>query len=172
MTGGSPVITLMDASQVHVDVLVDEVDVGKIREGQQAGLTLDSFPDRELAGHVDFMAPTPTDEAGLISYKVSIALEQNDLPVRVGMTANAEIVTREVQGALVVPNRAIEVDRDSGRYYVAKLVNGVPARTEIELGLRGETHSQVVSGLEDGDEFAIMTVSGRDRLRAVFEGGG
>ncbi len=171
VTAGSPVITLMDASQVHVDVLVDEVDVGKVREGLQVSLTLDSFPDGELAGHVDFIAPIPTDEAGLISYKVSIFLEPSDLPVRVGMTANAEIVTREVQGALVVPNRAIEVDRDSGRYYVAKLVDGVPARTEIELGLRGETHSQVVSGLEDGDEFAIMTVSGRDRLRAMFESG-
>jgi HlyD family secretion protein len=172
VSGGNPVITLIDASKVHVDVLVDEVDVGKVREGQQVDLTLDSFPDEELSGHVDFIAPAPTNEAGLISYKVSIDLESNDLPVRMGMTANAEIVTHEELGALVVPNRAIEVDRDDGRYYVAKLEDGVPARTEIELGLRSETHSQVISGLEEGDEFAIMTVSSRDRLRAVFEGEG
>jgi HlyD family secretion protein len=172
VTAGGPVITLVDVLQIHVDVLVDEVDVGKVREGQPVSLSLDSFPDEELTGRVDFIAPAPTNDSGLISYKVTIGLEPNDLAVRVGMTANADIVTREEQGTLVVPNRAIEVDRDSGQYYVAKLVDGVPARTEIELGLRGETHSQVVSGLEDGDEFAIMTVSGRDRLRAVFEGEG
>jgi len=72
---------------------------------------------------------------------------------------------------LVVPNRAIQIDRETGKAYVDKMVNGEPVRTEIRLGLRNEVQSQVLEGLQDGDVIAIRTANRRDRLQQLFFGG-
>ena len=49
-----------------------------------------------------------------------------------------------------VPNRSIQIDRSTGRAFVEKLVDGVPTRTEVQLGARNEQYSQVLSGLSEG----------------------
>jgi hypothetical protein len=74
---------------------------------------------------------------------------------------------------VVVPNRAVSVDRSAGEpvAYVEKVnEQGNPTRVEVELGLRNDTVSQVLSGLEEGDRIAIRSTSGRERLQQVFEG--
>ena len=75
-----------------------------------------------------------------------------DAPLRVGMSATAIITTAEVDDAIVVPNRFIQLDRESGKASVYKLVDGEPVRQEVELGLRNERASQIVAGVDAGDE--------------------
>ena len=78
-----------------------------------------------------------------------------DIPLKAGMTANATIVTEQREGVLLLPNQAIQVDRESGRTYVEKIVQGEPVPVEIELGLQDEFVSEVVRGLEEKDEVVI-----------------
>jgi HlyD family secretion protein len=105
---------------------------------------------------------------------VTINLDNNDPRLRAGMTADATIETDRLEEVLVVPNRAVSVDRSSGEptAYVEKIdETGNPVRTEVELGLRNETVSEVLSGLEDGDQIVISGLSRQERLQQVFEGG-
>ena len=73
------------------------------------------------------------------------------------MSATAIITTAEVDDVVLLPNRYIQRDRESGRAFVYKMVDGEPRLQEVELGLRNERESQILAGLDDGDEVALVT---------------
>ncbi|HIP97638.1 MAG TPA: hypothetical protein EYH32_10540 [Anaerolineae bacterium] len=100
---------------------------------------------------------------------MAIVLEPTDLPLRAGMTANAAIVVQKVEDVLVVPNWAIRIDRETGRAYVEEIsANGDVGEVEVELGMRNERVSQVISGVEEGDTLVVRTISSRERLRQMM----
>jgi HlyD family secretion protein len=161
-------IVLADLSRFHMEVEIDELDVGQVSVGQQVVVTLDALPDVELAGQVEAIAPTSFRADGVVSYFVKIGLTVGDAPVREGMSATAGIVVRRLEGVLLVPNRALRRDRETGKVFVEKLVLGTPQETEVEIGSRDEQVSQVLRGLAEGDTVIIRSVSSRDRLREAF----
>lgn len=166
VTPGAPMITLMDPSSFHVDVDIDEVDIGQVEIGQEVRITLDAFPDQELPGHVDFIAPVASTELGTVSYVVRVSFDPTFAALRSGMTANITIVTEQKQSVLLVPSRAITVDRESGLLYVERVVDDELVRTEVEIGLQDEYDSEVLRGLDEGDEVVIGESDMRERLRA------
>lgn len=159
VTAGTPVIRLIDASTFHLDLDIDEIDIAKILVGQEVTITLDSLSDRELMGEVEYIAPTATFVEGIVTYGVKVKIDPADIPLKVGMTATATIVTERKEGILLLPNRAIQIDRERGRTYVEKMVQGEAVPVEIEVGLRDEFVSEVVRGLEEGDEVVIREVA-------------
>ncbi len=165
VSGATPVVVLVDNSRFHLDVSVDEVDVGQVSVGDTVSVTLDAFRDGSITGHIESVSPVPTIESGVVSYPVRIALDETALSLRAGMTANATITTEEHQGVLVVPNRAIQIDRETGQLFVEKSVDNLPKRVEITTGLRNESASEVISGLDEGDVLVIRSISGRERLQ-------
>lgn len=156
VTAGTPIIRLIDVSTFHLDLDIDEIDVAKILMGQEVTIALDSLPDRELQGEVEYIAPTATSVEGIVTYGVKVKISPTDIPLKAGMTANATIVTERKEGVLLLPNRAIQIDHESGRTYVEKMVQGEPVPTEIEVGLQDELVSEVVRGLGEGDEVVVQ----------------
>lgn len=169
---GQPGIVVTDLSRFHLDVLVDEIDIGKLAEGQPVNVTLDALADAVISGHVESISPTPVDSGGITAYKVTVVVDEASAPLRSGLSATASIVTDELTDVVLLPNRAIQIDRTSGRAFVEKIVGGVPTTTEVQLGARNEQFSQVLAGVEAGDELAIRSGSGLERLRATMFGGG
>lgn len=167
-----PAVVVTDLSRFHIDIDVDEIDIGKLSEGQRVRVTLDAVPEAEIAGHIDRIALTPTTTAGVVSYKVTVVLDESDTTLRSGLSATASVVTEELNDILVIPNRSIQIDRSSGRAYVEKIIAGIPTQTEVQLGARNEQQSQVLSGLQEGDQLAIRSGSGLERLRSTMFGGG
>jgi len=171
VSSATPVLVLVDDAQFHLTVSVDEVDVAQVRVGDTVSITLSSFRGAVLTGHVTVVSAVPTIESGVVSYPVTIALDPTDLPLRAGITANASIMTERRDGVLVIPNRAIQIDRTTGQLFVERLRDGVPERVEITTGLRNEAMSEVLSGLEEGDELAIRTLSRAEQTRRRLGGG-
>jgi HlyD family secretion protein len=175
-------IILIDDSRLHVDVAVDEIDISRVEVGQPVSVALEALPGEELAGQVASISPATTDSeellksptgaaSGVPAYIATIELTHNSPGLRVGMSANATIQTQIHEGVPLIPNRAIQIDRETGKEYVDKLdEEGLPVRTEITTGLRNETDSEVLSALAVGDEVLIATISGQERLRRGFEG--
>jgi macrolide-specific efflux system membrane fusion protein len=82
------------------------------------------------------------------------------------MTANITIVADRREGVLLMPSRAISVDRDAGVFYVERLADdGEIERVEVEIGIQDATYTEVLRGLEEGDQLVIGGVTIRDRLR-------
>jgi HlyD family secretion protein len=173
--GGQAAVILTDMSAYHIDVEVDEIDIGRLAGDQRVVIAIDAIPDQEFTGHVADISPGPIQGAssGIVAYEVTIALDSDEPRLLPGMTADATIETDRLENVLVVPNRAVSIDRSSGEpvAYVEKVgEDGNSIRVEIELGLRDETVSQILSGLDDGDQIVIRGLSRQERLQQVFQG--
>jgi HlyD family secretion protein len=171
MSGGQPAFILTDLSAYHVDVMVDEIDIGRVRVGQPVTLTLDALPGETLSGEVTQIADTAQVETGVVSYKITVDLDPSDAPLRAGMTANVEIVTERRENVLLAPNRFIRIDRTTGQTFVDKLVGGEIQTFEVQTGLRDETYSEVPAGLAEGDVVVLVQQSTREQLREAFQMG-
>lgn len=169
---GMSAFRLLDLSSFPIEVSVDEIDIGQIQIGQEAIVTLDALPGVELAGHVDSIASAASTEGGVVTYSVRVVLVENDPQLLVGMTANVAIETQRLENVLLVPNRAVQVDRETGRFYVEKVTPQGSILTEITPGLSNESFTLVLSGLEEGDQIIIRPLSSSRLLRGAFSFGG
>lgn len=172
LTGGQPAFILTNLSEYHIDITVDEIDIGGVAEGQPVTTTLDALPGEMLTGEVEKIADTAQFDSGVVTYKVTIQLAPEDAPLRAGMTANAEIVIERRENILLVPNRFVRIDRTTGQVFVDKLVGEVIQPIEIQIGLRDETFSEVLAGLNSGDIVVLVKESSQERLRRAMEMGG
>nr|HMN31509.1 HlyD family efflux transporter periplasmic adaptor subunit [Caldilineaceae bacterium] len=144
----------------------------QVQLGQSVSLSVDALPDADLTGQVTAISPTANDISGVIAYEVTVAPDPTDAPLRAGMSATAIITTAQVDNVVLLPNRFVQVDRQSKRAFVYKLDNGALVLQEVELGLRNEEESQILAGLTDGDQVALVTQSSEERLRGALFGGG
>ncbi|GIK71795.1 MAG: hypothetical protein BroJett021_07830 [Chloroflexota bacterium] len=166
-----PAIVLTDLSQFKMKVLVDEIDVRQVAVGQNVRLSVDALPGAEITGKVTEISPTASNINNVVAYEVTVVPDATDQPLRVGMSATAIITTANVDDVILAPNRFITIDRNTGEAYVFKMVNGEPVRQQVELGLRNERESQILAGLQDGDQIAFVTQSSEERLRGALFGG-
>lgn len=158
-------VELADTASLEVVLNVDEVDVGLLALGQPAVVTVSTWPEKTIAGTVASIAPKASaSSTGVASYEVRVALGDTDLPVRIGMTADADLITAEQTGVLLAPSQAITADREAGKYYV-NLVGEDPAgnrtftQTEVTIGLKDSANTEITGGLQAGDQMLIGEIS-------------
>jgi HlyD family secretion protein len=159
-------VVIANTSTYVIKMDVDEMDIGQIAQGQRATVTLDALSGQTLEGSVTDIAPSPATSGSdsIVTYEVTITLAGSgqDIGLRSGMTANATIETRRLENVVVVPNKAIQTDRstDETIKYVEKIGDrGEVTRTEIKLGLRSGSVTQVLAGLAEGDKVLVKTTT-------------
>jgi HlyD family secretion protein len=147
---------------MEVVLNVDEIDIGDLAVGQAAVVTLESWPETEIESEIVYIAPysNSSPESPVVTYEVRLTLQETELPIRVGMTANASLITAQRENVLLVPNSAINADRASGTYSVNLVTadsSGSQTITEVPvtIGLRDGRYTQITGGLQAGDEVAV-----------------
>lgn len=153
----TPAILFIDQSLLHVDLAVDETDVVRITLDQPVALRLDALPDVTIRGTVTQIAATPTVTGQLVTYPVRVAIDPGSEAVRIGMSATATITVQQLNDIILLPNRFIRIDRESGQAFVV-IETGPQTFSEVPvtLGERGEVESEVVRGLTDGDTVVLL----------------
>jgi HlyD family secretion protein len=115
-------------------------------------VTLDSLPGAEVKGKVERIAPTSTTINGVVSYQVRVLVEPNvEVQLRTGMTANASIVLEKRENVLLAPNWAVRRDRASGKAFLTFKAGDKSEEREVQLGLRNDSSSEIVTGATAGD---------------------
>ncbi len=153
---GVTVVEVADVSPLHLVVQADEIDVRQIAVGLPARVRLDALPDSELAATTASIALVPNNDNGIVSYDVTVTLDDADPRVRVGMTADAAIIVDSKTGVLVVPNQYIRLDRQRGQAFVNLLGADDSLReVPVTLGLQGQDRSEIRAGLNEGDVIGI-----------------
>jgi HlyD family secretion protein len=166
---GAPVVTLISEEEYRLTVDVDEVDIANLKVEQPVEIILDALPGEVLTGQVQAISPTATDVAGVVSYPVRVKLDPTDAPLRAGMTATAVVTVDELNAAVLVPNWAVRIDRRTGEAFVSiRNADGVIEEVSVTIGLRNDMVSQVLDGLDTGDEVVVS----QDREGLSFFGGG
>lgn len=154
---GLPALTLLDASEFHLTVSVDEMDVGRLATGQPARVELEALPDAVIIGTIARVAPVATFEGGVVYYAVTIDLTPRDAPIRADMTASATITVEELTDVLTIPTWVVRVDRTTGQTYVERRAGDDVERVDVELGIRYQGMAQILSGLSEGDEIVWIS---------------
>lgn len=158
-------VELVDANSLEVVLSVDEVDIGELAVGQPAIITLETWPDEEIPGEIVAIAPKAlAGNSAIVAYEVRLSLGETTLPIRVGMTANADLITSAKEGVLLVPNDTITADREAGRYTVNRVVTGADGgvsteQVEVTIGLKDSDYTEITSGLQEGDRLSTITIS-------------
>lgn len=96
-----------DLTRMQVEVDVSESDVGQMQPQQKVEFTVDAYPDRKFSATVRQVRNSPTTIQNVVTYKVIVDVNNDDLALRPGMTANVTIVTAEENDVLKVPNAAL-----------------------------------------------------------------
>ena len=96
-----------DLAVMQIDTAVGEGDVGLLKDGMDAQFTVDAFPGKTFKGKVRQVRNAPTTTQGVVTYDAVIDVDNSDLQLRPGMTANVTFVLAQVADAIKIPNAAL-----------------------------------------------------------------
>jgi macrolide-specific efflux system membrane fusion protein len=133
-------------------VAFSESDISKVHVGQPATVTLDALAGVELAAHVSSISLVGSTSSSVVSYDATLTLDQNDSRVKPGMSASASVIVSQAQG-VTVPNQAIT--GNGSLTTVNLLKDGKTVSQQVVVGLRGDSRTQIISGLSAGDQIQI-----------------
>ena len=169
---GEVEIVIADLASLHIDTCVDELDVGDVVIGQLVEISLDALPNLALTGSVAGIDLSPEVGTANTQYPVRVEVESIDDLVRVGMTAALNILVADEKDAVLIPNWALGFDPGTGDIFVFVGDGESRERRVLVLGLRNDTVSEVLSGLDPGE---TISASIEERPRGnggLFFGGG
>lgn len=150
--GGTVILTLADVSEKHFLGNVDEADIGKVHLGLTTRVYVESYPNDRFAAELTRISPMGREEEDIINFEIRATIQDPDNKLRVGMSADAEIVLEERKDVLVTPEGALRYEDDKIFVHVKddSIESGF-RRVEISKGISDGIRTQVESGLKEGD---------------------
>ncbi len=168
---GAPIVTVGDLSTMLVKIDLNEVDVDKLSLGLQTEITVDALRDARYTGRVTRIAPAsiaPASQAwgqqpasAIVRFPIEVTVEDADIALRPGMTANVEIICESAEDVLWVPNDAIfEKEDEKGKKFVSVVTGEGKGEKETEdrevtTGLSNDSRTEIASGLEEGEKVEL-----------------
>jgi len=153
---GTELASIADMSDLIFEGTVDEIDVGKIAAGLSCRIKVGALPDEIVGGRLARIAPQAQRSEGATLFDVEIELDPNQqVTLRAGYSANADVVIREKTEIVLIPERLVHFSDDGSETYVE--VPGLgpeaePEKVAVELGLSDGLNVEVVKGLSVGDQ--------------------
>ena len=153
----SATVTLVAKGKLDVAATFNEADAAKVSAGMPATITFTALPNASATGKVISVSPVATVSSGLVTYPVKISIKSPPKGVRAGMTANVAVVTSQATNVLVVPSTAITT---LGGLSTVTIKNGDQETVvQVALGIKGDSTTEVTSGLKAGDVIIIPTAA-------------
>jgi HlyD family secretion protein len=171
-----------DLSRMELHVDVDEADVGKVKENQEATFTVDAYTDKSFKARIRQVRYEAKTQNGVVTYETVLDVDNSELLLRPGMTATAEIIINRIEDVLLIDNEALmftppvvkgitpsgslkpavqEVNagiKDKNRQEVYIVKDNMPSPVAITTGLTDGTLTEVTGGdLKPGMEIIIGT---------------
>ena len=160
-----------DLKKMQIEVNVSEADIGKVEKGQSVIYTLDGYPDSEFYGKVTQVRISPTTVSNVVTYSVIVEVENEDLKLKPGMTANVQIVTKKVENVYCVLNSTLKVNINEKNEIMKYekpgiwlLENKTPKRVEVEIGISDDEKTQIISNkLKQSDKIIIGIMDAKSK---------
>ncbi len=152
--------------ELHVDV--DEADVGQVKEGQEATFTVDAYPDKTFPARITQVRFGSKTVAGVVTYETVLNVNNSDLSLRPGMTATADIIVKNLQDAILVPNAALrftppiqeEEAPSNGGGLISQLLPRPPAPSKPREEVTADKKQRRVWTLREGQLTTIPVTTG------------
>ncbi len=160
-SGGTVVITMGDHTNIEFRGDVDEADIGKLKPGLTANVTVQAFQGKTFTGEIYHISPVGrySDKEQQIVFNVKASVENPDGMLRVGMSATSRIVVDERKDVPILDEMALFFKGDSAFVkIVTDTVKGATEERAISLGISDGIRTEVTSGLEGGEIVSAGTV--------------
>lgn len=152
---GTELLALADMAELLFEGTVDEIDVGKIREGMPAKIKIGAFPDTVVTGSLSRISlkSEKKDNATVFGVEIAIETVPEGVVLRAGYSANSDIIIRRVEEVLVLPERVLLFRGDTTlvRLPSPDGEDSKPEEVPIEIGMSDGISVELVAGLELGD---------------------
>jgi multidrug efflux pump subunit AcrA (membrane-fusion protein) len=160
-------VTLVQLTRYHLDVSLSESDIGKVKLGQAATVTVNAASGGQFAAHVTHIgvlastsssssssssSSAPSSSSSAVSYPVTLTLDQTAPKLKAGMSATADIVTSQANG-ITIPSQALTGSM------VTVVRNGKRSTQQVTTGMAGDTSTQVLSGLKAEDQVIVRSAT-------------
>lgn len=160
--GSAGFVEIADPARLRIVGDFTEADVTRIRTGQTATVTFDALTGVTAAGKVSVIDPQPQTNNNVVQYAVTVTLTGVPSSVRLGQTATVQVTVGKADDVLTVASSAVTTA--GGQSLVTVLENGRQVVRRVEAGLKGDTTTEIKSGLQEGDQVV--------RPQATTTGGG
>lgn len=148
---GTVLMTMADMGRLVFRGTVDEIDVGRLREGMPAEIKIGALPGARVRGEVVRISLKARKNDNATVFPVEIALtETGGATLRAGLSASAEVVIERREGTLLIPERVVTY-ADGGAWVEVQKADGTPERRAIRTGLSDAIQVEVIEGLQAGE---------------------
>jgi macrolide-specific efflux system membrane fusion protein len=163
-SSGSSFAVLSDLASMKLVVSLSESEIGEVKDGQPATVSVEALSGAKLAAHVTEVSSLSTSSSDAVSYDVTFRLDQMRSGLKPGMSATAEVVIKQAEG-LNVPTSAISgstvtVERD-----------GKEVSEAVTKGLAGDTSTIILTGLKAGETVVLPEASATSSTAAAAKSG-
>ncbi|MDD5712199.1 MAG: efflux RND transporter periplasmic adaptor subunit [Smithellaceae bacterium] len=160
-----------DLTRMQIDTSVDEADIGKVQVNQSVEFTVDAYPEQTFRGKVSVIRNAPITVQNVVTYDVIINVDNPELKLKPGMTANVSIITATRRGVLKIPNAALrfkmpgqEKTRKGPSIWV--LENGQPREIRVSPGISDGSSTEIASGEIRAGMDVVIDATGTDNGQA------
>ncbi|MEH7155983.1 efflux RND transporter periplasmic adaptor subunit [Neobacillus drentensis] len=183
VTNGQVVAHVTNYNKLQTVVQIDELDIAKIKKKQPVELSINAFPDQVFTGKVAAISDEGTSSNGVSTFAVTIHIDKPD-QLKVGMSAEARILTESKKDALYVPLDAVYTSKQE-KYVVinSKIAGGTVSGNEkktVQTGLANEDYVEITKGVTAGEtvklpqlaKASVSTNSSGNNQVSIFGGMG
>jgi RND family efflux transporter MFP subunit len=147
-----------DLATLKTQVAVNEVDISNVSAGQKATLTFNGIDGLTSTGKVEKVDSLGTISQGVVTYNVTISFDTLDSRIKSDMSVSASIITGVKQDVVIVPNSAVKTQGNNN--YVEVLNSGsTPQQVTVQVGAVNNTDTEIVSGINVGDNVVTRTIN-------------
>lgn len=159
-------VTIIDLERLEVWAYVDETDIGRVEEGQQAFFTVDTYTDTDFEGVVTAIYPKAEIQDNVVNYITILKItDRQDKVLRPEMTTTVSIFLERKIQVLAVPSNAVQ--REEGQKFVYVAQNGRIEKRPVKVGWKDKKYTEILEGLAEGEEVVIGDIDQiEDRLNS------
>jgi HlyD family secretion protein len=135
-----------ELARMEVHTNVDEADVGNVKEGQEVTFTVDAFPSRRFRGRVHQVRNAPIVVQNVVTYVAVVRIENKELLLKPGMTANVQFLVSRKEDVLTIPNMAMRFKPPEEKEEAQELLRREQSRTAPKVGERRTSRQSAARG--------------------------
>lgn len=164
---GTTIATIADMSDMLFKGKVDETEVGRIKVGIPLKLTIGALNNQSFDARLEYISPKGVEESGAIMFEIKAAARiPKNVFVRAGYSANAEILLNSASDVLIIPESAIEFNKDTAFVQVLKTEKPQTfVRRKITTGLSDGINIEVTSGLSLKEKIRGAAIDPKDKKK-------
>jgi len=151
--GGTILMKLADLSRMIVKAKINEVNIPRVAVNQDVDIRLDALPGQPFQGTVKRIATQGVKTENIVTYEVTIAIDTLHKALKPMLTANIDIVTKQLEDVLTIPLETLRVE--NGDDVVELLIDEVPKIRKVRVAFRTDTQAVITQGLQEHDQVII-----------------